>query len=84
LILFVDGEQRGPKVTAATYAANTAQPLWIGAGAPYVPLRPQAPGVLAGPLFPFEGAIQDVAIYNTALTSDVILTHYHNGNGTNP
>ena len=84
LILFVDGEQRGPKVTAATYAANTAQPLWIGAGAPYVPLRPQAPGVLAGPLFPFEGAIQDVAIYNTAFTSDVILTHYHNGNGTNP
>ena len=84
LILYVDGEQRGPKVTPATYVANTTQPLWIGAGAPYVPLRPQAPGVLAGPLFPFEGAVQDVAIYNTALTSDVILTHYHNGNGTNP
>ena len=84
LILFVDGEQRGPKVTPVTYAANTAQPLWIGAGAPYVPLRPQGPGVLAGPLFPFEGAIQDVAIYNTALTSDVILTHYHNGNGIDP
>ena len=84
LILYVDGEQRGPKVNPATYVPNTTKPLLIGAGVPYVPLRPQAPGVLAGPLFPFVGAIQDVAIYNAALTSDVILTHYHNGNGTDP
>jgi hypothetical protein len=84
LILYVDGEQRGPKINPATYVANTTKPLWIGAGVPYVPLRPQAPGVLAGPLFPFVGAIQDVAIYNAALGSDVILTHYHNGNGTDP
>jgi hypothetical protein len=83
LILYVDGKQSGPEVNA-TYTANTTKPLWIGAGVPYVPLRPQAPGVLAGPLFPFVGAIQDVAIYNAALTSDVILTHYHNGNGTDP
>jgi hypothetical protein len=84
LILYVDGEQRGPKVNPATYVPNTTKPLWIGAGAPYVPSRPQPPGVLAGPLFPFVGAIQDVAIYNAALTSDVILNHYHNGNGTDP
>jgi hypothetical protein len=84
LILFVDGEQRGPKINPAVYVPNTTQPLWIGAGAPYVPLRPQAPGVLASPLFPFVGAIQDVAIYNAALTSDVILLHYHNGNGIDP
>jgi Concanavalin A-like lectin/glucanases superfamily len=84
LILYVDGEQRGPKVNSVTYVANTAQPLWIGAGAPYVPLRPQAPGMLASPLFPFEGAIQDVAIYNVALTSDVILRHFHNGNAVDP
>jgi hypothetical protein len=84
LILFVDGEQRGPKINPAVYVPNTTQPLWIGAGAPYVPIRPQAPGVLAGPLFPFVGAIQDVAIYNAALTSDVILLHYHNGNGIDP
>ena len=84
LILYVDGEQRGPKVNAVTYVPNTAQPLWIGAGAPYVPLRPQPPGVVASPLFPYDGAIQDVAIYNVALASDVILTHYHNGNGTDP
>jgi hypothetical protein len=82
LILFVDGEQRGPKITPAVYIANTTKPLWIGAGAPYVPLRPQPPGVVAGPLFPFFGAIQDVAIYNAALASDVILLHFHNGNGS--
>jgi Concanavalin A-like lectin/glucanases superfamily len=83
LILYVDGEQRGIN-SSATYMQNTTDPLWIGAGIPYVPLRPQAPGVLAGPLFPFVGAIQDVAIYNAALTPDVILTHYHNGNGADP
>ena len=81
LILFVDGEQRGPKINPAVYVPNTTQPLWIGAGAPYGPIRPQAPGVVAGPLFPFVGAIQDVAVYNAALTSDVVLLHYHNGNG---
>ena len=84
LILFVDGEQRGPKINPATYVPNTTNPLWIGAGVPYVALRPQAPGVLASPLFPYVGAIQDVAVYDAALTSDVILTHYHNGNGTDP
>ena len=85
LILYVDGEQRGPKLNPATYVPNTTKPLWIGAGVPYVPMRPQAPSVaLAGPLFPFVGAIQDVAVYNAALTSDVILTHYNNGNGTDP
>jgi hypothetical protein len=84
LIFYVDGEQRGPKVTPVAYAPNTTQPLWIGAGAPYVPRRPQPAGVVASPLFPFVGAIQDVAIYNAALTSDDILLHYHNGNGINP
>jgi Concanavalin A-like lectin/glucanases superfamily len=84
LILFVDGEQRGPKINPAVYAPNTTKPLWIGAAAPYVPMRPQAPGVVAAPLFPFVGAIQDVAIYNAALKSDVILRHYHNGNGVDP
>jgi hypothetical protein len=82
LILYVDGEQRGPKVNSVVYAPNTAQPLWIGAGVPFIPLRP-APGALS-PLFPFVGAIQDVAIYNAALTSDVILRHYHNGNAADP
>jgi hypothetical protein len=84
LILFVDGEQRGPKINPAIYVPNSTKPLWIGAALPYVPMRPQAPGVLASPLFPFVGAIQDVAIYNAALASDVILRHYHNGNAIDP
>jgi hypothetical protein len=84
LILYVDGEQSGPEINPPAYMPNTTNPLWIGAGVPYIPLRPQSPGVLAGPLFPFVGAIQDVAIYNDALASDVILTHYHNGKGTDP
>jgi hypothetical protein len=78
--LYVDGE-RGPEVNPAAYVPNTTQPLWFGAGAPYEPLRPQAAGVVASPLFPFVGAIQDVAVYNAALTSDVILRHFHCGNG---
>jgi hypothetical protein len=81
LILYVDGEQRGPKVNPAIYVPNTTQPLWIGAGGSYFPLRPQPPGVVASPLFPFVGAIKDVALYNAALASDVVLLHYHNGNG---
>ena len=81
LILYVDGLQSGPTITSALYVPNTTNPLWIGAGVPYVPLRPQAPGVVAGPLFPFVGALQDVAIYSKALGSDVILTHLHNGSG---
>jgi hypothetical protein len=84
LILYVDGDQRGPKITTATYVPNTAQPLWIGASGASLPQRPQPPGTLAGPLFPFVGAIQDVAVYNAALASDVILKHYHNGNAIDP
>ena len=84
LILYVDGLQSGPAITSAVYVPNTTKPLWIGAGVPYVPLRPQAPGAVAGPLFPFVGAIQDVAIYSKALGPDVILTHLHNGSGFNP
>jgi Concanavalin A-like lectin/glucanases superfamily len=84
LILYVNGLQSGPTITSAVYVPNTTKPLWIGAGVPYVPMRPQAAGVLAGPLFPFVGALQDVAIYSKALASDVILTHLHNGSGFNP
>ena len=84
LVLYVDGQQRGPKINSLVYVPNTTKPLWIGAGAPFFPLRPQAPGVTAGPLFPWVGAIQDVAIYNAALASDVILKHYHNGNAADP
>ena len=81
LTLFVNGVQQ-VQATNVGYAPNTTQPLWIGAGAPYVPRRPQAPDVVGSPLFPFVGAIQDVAIYSAALDPSVILVHFNNGNGT--
>jgi hypothetical protein len=80
LTLYVNGTQQG-KITSVAYVPNSTQPLWIGAAAPYVPRRPQPDGVLASPLFPFVGAIQDVAIYSAALASDVIMLHFNNGNG---
>jgi hypothetical protein len=83
LTLYVNGVQQA-KVTSAVYVPNSTQPLWIGAGASYVSRRPQPPGVVASPLFPFVGAMQDVAIYSAALTSDVILLHFHNGSGFDP
>jgi hypothetical protein len=33
------------------------------------------------PLFPFVGAIQDVALYRTALMAGEINTHFRNGSG---
>jgi hypothetical protein len=86
LSLFVNGDPQD-QVTAG-YAPNAAQVLWIGAGTPYTPRRPQPPGPdpanpdPASPLFPFVGAIQDVAIYKVALEPGAILTHFHNGQGT--
>jgi hypothetical protein len=80
LTIFVNGEQRGQ--TTSAYMANAAQVLWIGAGTPYTPRRMQPAGTdPASPLFPFVGAIQDVAIYSAALEPAMILTHFHNGNG---
>jgi hypothetical protein len=38
----------------------------------------------ASPLFPFVGAIQDVAIYKIALDPVTIATQFDNGNGTDP
>lgn len=82
LTLFVNGGPAGNVGTA--YMPNTAQPVWIGAGAPYVDRRPQPAGVVASPLFPFVGAIQDVAIYNAKLEPGDILRHFNNGNGSDP
>jgi hypothetical protein len=80
LTLFVNGKQQGQMPSA--YVANTVQPLWIGAGAPYVDRRPmQQAGMPGSPLFPFVGAIQDVAIYKTALMASEIDTHFRNGSG---
>jgi hypothetical protein len=80
LTLFVNGEQHG-QVDAPIYVPNSTQPLWIGAGAPFVAPRPQPAGVPSSPLFPFVGAIQDVAIYQVALSADEIGTHFRHGSG---
>jgi hypothetical protein len=83
LTLFVNGGPAGNVGTA--YMPNTAQPVWIGAGAPFITRRPmQVADDVGSPLFPFVGAIQDVAIYNAALGPDVIFRHFNNGNGTDP
>jgi hypothetical protein len=80
LTLYVNGSQQG-KLTSIEYMPNSTQPLWIGAATPYAPRRPQPDGVVASPLFPFVGAIQDVAIYSAALASDVVMLHFNNGSG---
>jgi hypothetical protein len=86
LTLFVNGggEGGGTKVLGVPYMPNMTQPLWIGAGASYVPRRPQPlqpPDVPASPLFPFVGAIQDVAIWRDVLAPSDILTRFNNGSG---
>jgi hypothetical protein len=81
LTLFVNNEKAGE--INSDYVPNTTQPLWIGAGAPYIARRPQPAGPdPASPLFPFVGAIQDVAIYRAVLDAATMNTHFRNGNGT--
>jgi Concanavalin A-like lectin/glucanases superfamily len=86
LTLFVNGVQKG--TFNSGYMPNAAQVLWIGAGTPYSPRRTHPPGQPPGPdpaspLFPFVGAIQDVAIYKAALPPLTILGHFNNGQGNN-
>lgn len=78
MTLFVDGESQGSMNVA--YMPNTVQPIWIGAGAPFVAKRPGG----LGPLFPWVGAIQDVAIYGAALDAIAIRKHFNNGQGSDP
>jgi hypothetical protein len=85
LTLFVNGGGEGGSTTAlpgVPYMPNTTQPLWIGAGASYVARRPQPAGTLGSPLFPFVGAIQDVAIWRDILQPADIATRFKNGSGT--
>jgi len=86
LTLVVNGGGEGGGGTTSLpgipYMPNTTQPLWIGAGASYVPRRPQPDGTLGSPLFPFVGAIQDVAIFRDILSPTDISTRYRNGTGT--
>ncbi|MBV8566973.1 MAG: LamG domain-containing protein [Methylobacteriaceae bacterium] len=80
LTLYVDADASlAPNIA---YAPNTTKPLYIGTGAPELPLRTSTivDDPTHGPLNPFKGAIQDVAIYNRALTSTEVATHFANGN----
>jgi hypothetical protein len=83
LTLYVDGDKQ-VEVPGIAYVPNATQPLWIGAGAAYVTRRtqPADPMNPASPLFPFVGAIQDVAIYSEALDANTILQHFNDGIGT--
>jgi len=81
LTLYVDGQQAtAPVVPAGTdaYVPNDASDLFIGAGAPYFPLRPPV-GPNTAPLTPFRGKIQDVALYGAALSQNEVTTHHENG-----
>jgi hypothetical protein len=83
LTLFVDGAPSATTTTA--YVPNATSPLFIGAGMPFLPLRPPQPPLppdaLAGPLFPFKGALQAIALYGAALTGSNIKIHDGQGNG---
>ena len=81
LSLLVDGLSAGS--VPANYAPNTGVDLFIGMGAPFLPQRsqPQPPGTLTGPLFPFKGTIQDVAVYNRVLNAEEIGGNRTGGKG---
>jgi hypothetical protein len=78
LTLFVDGVQRAQQMNQP-FVANTASPLYIGAGAPYAPNRQMSGSTSGGPLFPFFGSIQDVAIYSVVLSPTDIHLHFNDG-----
>ncbi len=64
-----------------SFAPNTTKPLAIGVGAPYLPERTQPSDNNFFPLFPFNGTIQCVAIYNAVLSDTEIKTHFDHGSG---
>lgn len=67
------------------YAAvdPTQQPLtfFIGAGYNDQPVRTQA-GVTGAPLYPFQGLIQSVALYQAALDPSDLATHFNSGSAS--
>ncbi|MBV9220002.1 MAG: LamG domain-containing protein [Methylobacteriaceae bacterium] len=80
LVLYVDGD--ASSLPNLPYNPNVTKPLYIATGAPELPLRTGTAvnDPTHGPLNPFKGVIQDVAIYNRALTSTEVATHLANGN----
>jgi hypothetical protein len=68
----------------ATYSPNTTQPLVIGVGERYLTDRMNSTGDNFFPIFPFNGVIQDVAIYDSVLPDTTINTHQVDGSGNGP
>jgi hypothetical protein len=52
-----------------TYGPNSGKPLYIGMGAT------ERPVPTPGPLYPFKGLIQEVAVYRAVLSDEAILKH---------
>lgn len=65
----------------SSYSPNTTEPLIIGAGFGYLDDRVDGMPDSAFPLVPFNGTIQDVAIYDVVLDNSVINAHFYHGNG---
>jgi Concanavalin A-like lectin/glucanases superfamily len=74
-----------PPGTTTTYVAiDLTQPVtfFIGAGDNQDAQTPRTQGGGAGaPLHPFQGLIQSVALYNTALEPTDLASHFQNGTG---
>ncbi len=64
-----------PDFSKAPYSSNPEKPLYIGMGA----TERDVPD--PGPLYPFEGLIQEVAIYRAALTHATVQKHILAGIG---
>lgn len=82
--LFINGVLASvatPLPAGESFSPNTTKPFVIGVGAPWLPERQNKIGNMFFPIFPFNGTIQDVAIYNIALPASVIMTHFNNGSG---
>ena len=62
------------KITVHLYLANTDKPLYIGAGR-----TNKHPHDVDPPQFHFNGKIDDVAIWNSTLSSDEIVQLYNSG-----
>jgi hypothetical protein len=79
--LFINGDSTAPKSLGAAFAANKTQPLIIGAGLHWLPLRSMGGPDASFPLVPFKGTIQDVAIYDDVLDPGTISKHSNDGSG---
>ena len=73
-----------PDTTTNYVAIDPTQPVtfFIGAGDNQNAQTPRTQdGGAGGPLHPFQGLIQSVALYNTALDPADLASHFQNGAG---